>query len=273
VLKVDQREIALTEWRDDMGRVKKGVLMLREYLNGKSMIFGEDFGDRYDLIDWLNRASKGPSRDRKAADRVGTVIRGMNEAAVKFSRSWNQYMDWRLSGTEEASWGSPAPKSLRIYLNSMRGISPRYKLEFDLSPSFDGDKWKITFHCSAPSGKGTEIKARWDGESDENPESQAIETVVVIALDGRLGTIRQCEVGACGKWFLTKADSRIRCCPEHNVDDLRSGTEERKKQNKEAAKRARDRQRDEDERQWIGSREAGFAGPGRRRAKFKTDRP
>jgi hypothetical protein len=245
-----------------MGRIKKGVVVSREYKVKPTS--GQRFGYRHDLVDWLNRARTGPARDRETAERVGALIAGMNDAALRFSSSWKKYMSWRLAGTEDACWGTPVPESDRIYLKTLRGVSPDYKPEVDLKPSFDGDKWELVFHCDVPSGEGTQIQARWGGESDDNPESQAIEAIIFIALDGQLGTIRRCEVGSCGKWFLTKDDPRVRCCPDHDVDDLRSGTEKRNSQVKAAAKRARTRAKAEDEQYWTRRRQKNLVRPTRR---------
>ncbi len=235
-----------------MGRIKKGVLVLREYKMKPAS--KEKFGYRHDLVDWLNRARRGSSYDRDAAKRVGTLISRMNEAALRLSNSWRKYMRWRVSGTEEACWGSPVPDSARIHFTSLRRVSIDYKPDVDLYPSWNNDKWQLGFYCDVPSGEGNQIQTRWGGESDDNPESQALEAIIFIALDGQLGTIRQCQVGSCGRWFLTKDDARVRCCPDHNVDDLRKGTQERRKQVTAAAKRARERVRAEDKEYWARRR-------------------
>ena len=250
-----------------MGRLRKGVSMLEKYVDAGLTVFGEKVGDRYELVDWLNQALQGPARDRHAAERVGSLIGGMNDAAMVYSRSYQEYTRWRFSGTKEANWGSPVPESARIHIRSLRGISSSYKPEFDLLPSSEGDKWEFMFHCDAPSGDGSKILARWPGESDENPESQAVEAVVLIAVNGRLGTLKRCQIGSCGKWFITKDDPRIRWCPDHDTDDFRKGTPERKKQVNAAAKRARDRAKIEEQKHWRRSRANQFLKPGTRRAK------
>jgi hypothetical protein len=250
-----------------MGRLKKGVLLLRGSAEGKSTS-GEQFGDRRDLVDWLNRAQTGPTRDREAAERVGALIGAMNDAGLKFFRSWKQHTEWRLSGSKAANWGWPAPESARIHISSLRGLSPDYEPEFDLLPSFDGKKWKLVFHCDVPSGDGVQIRARWNGESDENPESQAIEAIVYVALDGQLGTIKRCEVANCRQWFLTKDDPRVRTCPKCTVDDLRRGTPARRRQISEAQKKAREREKRANEKYWKKLKEKdGLETPGPHRAK------
>lgn len=247
-----------------MGRIKKGVLVLRDYKIKPAS--AEKFGYRHDLVDWLNRAQTGSRQDRDAAKRVGTLIVRMNDAALRFSSSWEKYTNWRLSGTEEACWGSPVPESARIHFTSLRRISPDYKPDVDLYPSWNSDKWQLGFYCDVPSGEGNQIRTRWGGEDDDNPEIQAVTAIVHIALDGQLGTIRQCQVGNCGRWFLTKDDPRVRCCPDHDVDDLRKGTQERRKQVSAAAKRARERVKAEDEQYWSRQRRDKLVKRGRRRA-------
>ena len=102
----------------------------------------------------------------------------------------------------------------------------------------------------APSGKGRELPLWGDGH--RNPELEAVEAVIHIALDGQLGTIKRCY--ECAQWFLTKNDFRVCWCPEHDVDELRKGTAKRIEQVKAAAKRARDRERDEEEKYWQEER-------------------
>jgi hypothetical protein len=108
-----------------------------------------------------------------------------------------------------------------------------------------------------------------------NPECQAVNAVVFIALEGRLGTMRRCEIECCERWFLTKDDPRVRCCPDCDVDDLRTGTAKRKKQLSVAAKRARDRAKAADEEYWkLRGRLGGkYVRPGRTRLGEKKVRP
>jgi len=97
-------------------------------------------------------------------------------------------------------------------------------------------------------------------------ELLAVEAVIHSALEGRLGTIKQCQVGSCNKWFISRDDSRRRCCPDHNADDLRKGTPKRRKQIVAAAKGARERAKSADEKHKARSAKAGRSIPGRHRA-------
>jgi hypothetical protein len=225
---------------------------------------GQRVGYRHGLVLWLNRALSKTLADREAADRVGTLINGLNISNAKWLDSDNVWIRKSRKATG---------------FKSLKELARYYKFEIDLHPSGDGARWGLDLNCvDAPSGDGSELRARFDDLIAQdgicNPEMLAVEAVIHSALEGRLGTIRRCEVGSCGKWFLTKKDdARRRCCPEHDVDDLRSGTPERKEQNRKAAKSARKSAKDEDERQRMASRPAGLVRPGRRRAKYKTERP
>ena len=182
------------------------------------------------------------SASRKSST-VGKLLSDMNQSQVQHSGNRKKYLEWRLSGTEEGSWGWPVPESLRWSIRSMQAIAPDYKLSFDLYPSPAGEtKWHLALNVDA-SGDGSQIQQRWSGESDQNPESQAVFAVVLLALRGILGSVKQCEVPDCGYWFLTKADPRVRCCPVHDVDDLRKGTKDRREQLRAAARRAREREK------------------------------
>jgi hypothetical protein len=227
-----------------MARLKKGYLVFRDIPPEHSSPKSErrKVGYRHVLVDWMNRALLGTAADREAAERLGALIKGMNDCNTsRWSDSKKAWIPKRRNNN---------PDGFTVGLKSLSQQAPWYKFTIDLSPWLDGIKWFLVINCEeAPSGDGHDLRARWE-DGVRNPELEAVEAVVHIALDGHLGTIRRCEVGSCRKWFLTKDDTRVRCCPDHDVDDLRKGTLERKKQVNAAAKKARDRDKAEDEQHW-----------------------
>ena len=220
------------------------------------------------LVGWLNRALASSPADRDAAGRVGTLIESMNESTAEYLERVDS---WNAEGRPEAV--PPCKTFLQI-------AAYDYGLEFDLCPRPGFKKWHIAFHCvTAPSGEMVFIK-KWSDPrplNEEwpevprrfNPECQAVNAVLFIALDGRLGTMKRCQVKTCRRWFLTKDDRRVRYCEHHDSDDLRKGTPPRRKQLATAQKRAREKTKIE-EKPWGQSGE--FHKPGRRRAKFRTSR-
>jgi hypothetical protein len=262
-----------------MGRLRKGIWVFND-AGGEydtPWIEGRVINYREVLVEWLNRAFASSPADRDAAERVGTLIESMNESTAEYFEAGDL---WIARGSPETL---PFCKTFQEI-----AFVHDYQIELDLCPRGGSTKWHIAFHCvTAPSGDAYE---RWQFSNDKgegpqplhekwpevpkrfNPECQAINAVVFVALEGRLGTIKRCQVKECRRWFLTKDDPRVLCCPAHDVDDLRSGTEERKEQNRDAAKRARKQLKADDEKQWTGSGAAGFVRPGRRRAKYKTER-
>jgi len=220
---------------------------------------GQKVGYRHGIVLWLNRALSRTPADRKAAERVGALINTLNYDTATRLASDNVIPD-----AVNANPGKTSP----LY-KSLKEIAPHYKFGIDLYP-WDGAKWELSFNCvKVPSGNGDKLRARFDDLIAQdgicNPESLAVEAVIHTALEGLLGTIRRCKVAGCGKWFLTKDDPRVRCCSDHNVDDLRKGTVERKKQVSEAAKRARKRAKTEDEEHWEQLHGKQSNKPGRHR--------
>ncbi len=158
-----------------------------------------------------------------------------------------------------------------------------YEIELDLCPRGGSTKWHIAFHCvTAPSGDAYErrqflnkkgqtpqpLSEKWPEVPKRfNPECQAVNAVVFIALEGRLGTMKRCHVGSCRKWFLTKDDPRVRCCADHDADDLRKGTAPRKKQLAAAQKQVRKKAKTEEENHWEQRRGKQSKKPGRHRSK------
>ena len=246
-----------------MARLKKGIWVFNDASGefDSPGVEGCTIKYREVLVDWLNRALFGTLEDQRAAERIGAVINKMNENAVAYLETVNS---WQLEGGGKLG--------VFPFCETFQAIAPSYKLEVDLCPRDGSKKWQLAFRCvNAPSGEACERRDEmheiWPAVPKYiNPECQAVDAVVFIALEGRLGTIGRCEAGSCRKWFLTKDDPRVRCCPEHDVDDLRRGTPERKKQVNGAAKRARERAKAEDEKYWTRRREDKLARPSRRRA-------
>jgi len=198
-------------------------------------------GTRRILVDWLNRAFLATPADRDAAERVGTVIKRMNESTANLLA----HVQWIGRGCVD----SPAPT-----YESFDQIASSYKFNVDLYPPHEARKWELRCTCAnAPSGEvylpatksgllrvAPQLSERWPGRAAVyNPEGLALEAVVFTALYGRLGTIKRCEVATCRKWFLSKDDRRVRCCPKCDVDVLRRGTPKRRKQLADAAKKFR----------------------------------
>ncbi len=172
----------------------------------------------------------------------------MNDSTAKELET----LEWSRSA---APGDVPGPDAPHHGIEGFLKIASSYELEFDMYPQ--GKKWLLICRCmKAPSGQvyreggaAPELGVRWSGQDSMcNPEGMAVDAVVLTALDGLLGTIRQCNV--CDEWFLTKNDPRVHYCPDHDVDDLRKGTPERQKQVNAAAKRARERAKAADEEHW-----------------------
>jgi hypothetical protein len=82
--------------------------------------------------------------DRKAAERVGTLITGLNDSSARWSDS-------------DKAWIGRSPNADAKFsgFKSLREIAPYYKFEVDLLPWYDGVKWELNFNCvRAQSGKG-----------------------------------------------------------------------------------------------------------------------
>ena len=242
-----------------MARLKKGIWVFNDASGEYDSpgVDGRTINYREVLLDWLNRALSGTPADRDAAGRIGALINKMNHNTAEYLETVN-------------SWQSEGGLELGVFpvCKTFRAIAASYELELDLCPRHGSKKWHLAFRCvNAPSGEELEpssgIHESWPNVPKHfNPECEAVDAVVFIALEGRLGTIRRCEVGSCRKWFLSKDDLRVRCCRDHDVDDLRKRTPERKAQVNAAAKRARERERDGDEKYWK-----------RRKSEDHLDRP
>jgi hypothetical protein len=261
------------------GAVRKGIWVFNDASGEYDSpgIDGRVTEYREVLADWLNRALACGSADRDAAERVGTLIEAMNESTAEYLEAVNS---WNRDGRPEAV---PLCKTFREIASAHH-----YELELDLCPRHGSKKWHMAFHCvTAPSGHAFErwqqLNKKWPAPQSLienwpevpkrfNPECQAVNAVVFIALEGRLGTMKRCQVKECQRWYLTKDDCRARYCPHHDSDDLRKGTSPRKKQLAAAQKRVRERAKAIDERSRAKSRAAGFVMPGRRRAKHKSGR-
>ncbi len=263
-----------------MGRLRKGLWVFNDASGEYDSpgIDGRTIRHREVLVDWLNRALAGLPADRDAAERVGALIENMDESTAEYLHSVD-------------SWNAKGRPAAVPFCKTFREIASAhdYELELDLCPRHGSKKWHIAFHCvTAPSGDAYQ---RWQfinekGEDPQplnekwpevpkhfNPECQAVNAVIFIALEGSLGTMKRCEVEECRKWFLTKDDCRVRYCASHDSDDFRTGTPRRKKQLAAAQKRTREQTKLKDERDQTKSHAAGFVRPGRRRAKFRTERP
>jgi hypothetical protein len=254
-----------------MGRLKKGISIFRDVPHeldpdprARKNPDGSPIGYRHIVVDWLNRALSGTTADRDAAERIGALVQRMNQSAarsVDFDRN-------RISlfGVDGASEHAPNP---RIELLDEIAASYSYRLEPNLIPPMmgDGNKWQLLIHCTGtPSGElgSQKLGTRIEGEDACcNPECLVVEMIIMIAIDGQLGTIRRCEV--CSRWFLTKADPRVRCCPDHDVDNLRKGTPVRNKQLAAAAKTRRKNEKEDDQKSWKQLTKDGFSKAPRRR--------
>jgi hypothetical protein len=210
-----------------MARLKKGVLLNRlaapEHPSRKSEI--NEVGYRHCLVDWLNRAFSGTAADREAAERVGALIKDFNDInhSVRWVPSMGDWIPKKRGRNTNGVW------------KTLKERAPWYKFQFDIHPSPYGAKWELVIlGVEAPSGQGDSLHAKWEDEqfvfTDWNPELMAAEAVIHLALDGQLGTIRQCEIPRCSQWFLTKNDSRVRRCQECGVQDRRKDTPRRQKQ-------------------------------------------
>lgn len=256
-----------------MPRLRKGIWVFNDasgeyYSPG---IDGRTIEYRKVLVDWLNRAFAGGPADREAAERVGALVENMNENTAEYLKAVGS---WEAYGKPEAV---PVCKTFREIASAFD-----YELELDLSPRHNSRKWHLAFHCvTAPSGdaygrwqflnaKGQEpqpLSEKWPGVPKHfNPECQAVNGVIFIALEGRLGTMKRCQVENCRNWFLTKDDPRVSCCAHHNADDLRRQTPKRRAQLKAAAKRAREREKALLH-NWWKEQGGEKVKPGRRRAK------
>ncbi len=224
-----------------MGRLKKGVLVFRRIPPEGSE--GQEIGYRHLLVDWLNRARLGTAADREAAERVGAFVNSLNDSN-KYKWSGQRWLPKSRKANPDDT-----PRDWK----SLKEHAPYYKFTIDLAPWLDGVKWELVVKCLVPSdgdqeqmlvgpGEAPELRVRWEGEEEDvacNPERLSAEAVIQIALDGRLGTIKRCEVPNCCQWFLTKDDPRARYCPQHDADDFRKDTPKRREQLIAAAKKAR----------------------------------
>jgi hypothetical protein len=262
-----------------MGRLRKGIWVFNDASGEYESpgIEGRTIKHREVLVDWLNRALANSPADREAAERVGGLMRHMNTSTAEYLEAVEA---WNAKGKPEAI---PFCKTFREIASAHD-----YELELDLCPRPASKKWHMAFHCvTAPSGdayrrwqflneKGLEprpLNEKWPEMPKRfNPECQAVNAVVFVALEGRLGTIKRCEVKECWRWFLTKDDCRVRYCPHHDSDDLRRGTLPRKKQLAAAQKRARENAKHKEEKFWTEQQADEFIRPGRRREKFRTSR-
>jgi len=231
-----------------MGRLRKGIWVFNDASGEYDSpgIDGRTIKYREVLVDWLNRALASSPADQGAAERVGSLVESMNDCTAKYLQAVDS---WNAAGKPEAV---PVCKTFREIASAHD-----YELELDISPRHGSTKWHIAFHCvAAPSGDAYQ---RWEFSKEKgldpqplnekwpelpkrfNPECQAVNAAIFIALQGRLGTIKRCQVKECRRWFLTKDDYRVRYCPLHDSDDLRKGTLPRKKQLAAAQKRVREK--------------------------------
>ena len=256
-----------------MSRLRKGIWVFNDSSGEYDSpgIDGRVTEYRDVLVDWMNRASASSPADQEAAKRVGALVENMNENTAVYLKALGC---WTAEGKPKAI---PFCKTFREIASAFD-----YELELDLAPRHGSTKWHLAFNCvTAPSG---DAYGRWqflntNGQEPKplsekwlevpkrfNPECQAVNAVVFIALEGRLGTMKRCVVEECRKWFLTKDDCRIRYCPHHDSDDFRTGTPRRQKQLARAQKRARERDKSTLQ-DWWKKREGETVKPGRRRAK------
>ena len=170
-----------------------------------------------------------------------------------------------ISSDEPLNWGDRPREDWCVAKH--RNVAPFYKFNFDLSPPIDGRKWRLFLKISFRNSEDRD-QPRDATDKGQRIELGAVETVIDLALGGRLGTIKQCRIPDCCKWYTTKDDPRVLCCPDHSSDDLRKGTPERKEQLRTAAKKTRG---DEKERQAQGWKDVGkkgdHKGPSRRAQK------
>jgi hypothetical protein len=258
-----------------MGRLKRNVLIFRHIppeWRGQKFAHklegippewsGQRVGYRHGLVLWLNRTLSRKRADREAGGRVGHLIKCLNESSCRWSTVHKQWI------RKSANADDTIP-----LIRSLKEIAPCYKFGINLFPSGDGRKWELHVSCvMAPSGDllGSGLETLFNDlnwvDALGNPELLAVEAVIHTALDGLLGTIKQCEVHECSKWFLARNDDRTRCCPDHGADDLRKGTPKRRKQLAAAAKRVREREKTRDEKDRTLNAEAGRSTPVRHRA-------
>jgi hypothetical protein len=257
-----------------MGRLRKGIWVFNEPIgehNGPP-IEGPPPNYQGALLDWLNRALAGSPGDRRAAERVGALMKSMNETTAEYLEAVDEWIEARKPDVF---------RQCKTFEEIASAFD--YELELDVCPRPGFKKWHLAFGCvSTPSG---DAYGRWvcldkAGLEPEpllqkwpevprhfNPECQAVNAVIFLALEGRLGTIKQCQIGDCGTWFAADDDDRRRFCPEHNSDDARRGTKHRQKQLAAAQKRARENAKHEEEKFWTDKQAGKNIRPGRRREK------
>jgi hypothetical protein len=218
-----------------MGRIKKSSLVLHP-IGYMALIYGTIAPSRpgIHLVNWLNSQLSSSPENQEAAERVGGVIKRMHEAALRQTKN-------------------VVPSLTQTRLRESKGVAmlqnvaPFYRFEFDLYPPSRVGKWWLFLKISFSSSKdGDQVCATLS--QGQRMELEALDTVVDLAIAGRLGTIRQCNVPGCREWFITKDDPRVLCCPVHSSDDLRKGTPERKEQLRRAAKKAREEEKKAEER-------------------------
>ena len=88
-------------------------------------------------------------------------------------------------------------------------------------------------------------------------EIESVAVVIDLALGGRLGTIRQCQIPGCGEWDVTKNNERIYRCKKCSLHGVRKEAAERKKQVSAAQKKVRESEKKEDEAYRERLRKAG----------------
>jgi len=242
-----------------MARLKRGIFVMRamahenDTTNCDKNPDGSPRGYRHELVDMLNRMRAGSAMEMETAERIGTLVSRLNESAFKCV----EFDRWCVPfGDDGPPQDTPDPR-----IEEWRDITASYRLELELLPpsAADNNKWLLMINCS--SADQPHVRSEGDGEYFY-PEMLMVEMVVMIALDGQLGTIQRCEV--CSSWFLSKSDSRVRCCQDHDVDDLRTGTPERRKQLAAAAKKQREKGKAEDERHLEELRKSGHKVPNRK---------
>ncbi len=221
-----------------MGRIKK-ALSIQMPMQHMHEVYGgaPPFQDGNDLASWLNEAQVGPPAGREATSRIRNLILRMHNLTAC-------YQNVIAAGCAKDFFAVG-------HMGTLRVIEPFYTFNFDLFPPLDFGKWRLQFiiSFSKKSGDGKPL----DGAmiQEQNIELGAVAAVVDLALNGRLETIRQCEVPECGTWFTARNDPRLRCCPAHDVDDLRRGTPKRKAQVRQAAKNAYERVKRGEEKSWT----------------------
>jgi len=258
-----------------MGRLRKGIWVFNDESGEYDSpgIDGRTTKYREVLVDWLNRAFASSPADRDAAERIGVLVVNMNENTAEYLKAVDSWEEERK------------PKAIP-FCKGLREIASEFAYEFevDIAPRHGSNKWHIAFHCvTAPSGDAYErwqflnengqgpqaLSEKWPGAPRRfNPECQAMNAVAFVALEGRLGTVKRCQIKECRRWFLTKDDCRVRYCRQHDSDDLRKGTPPRKKQLAAAQKKVREKAKTEGEKPWEQNG-GEFGKPGRRRTSRK----